>query len=68
MHFRLLAIAILLGWCHAAFSDEHGREHVIPLFVPNDAAVDNGAAGQQQGFLRDNQSFQLGRHGADLRF
>ena len=51
MHFRLLAIAILLGWCHAAFSDEHGREHVIPLFVPNDAPS-TGAAGQQQGFLR----------------
>ena len=51
MHLRLLAIAILLGWCHAAFSDEHGREHVIPLFVPNDAPS-TGAAGQQQGFLR----------------
>ncbi|MDE0368361.1 MAG: hypothetical protein OXP09_22685 [Gammaproteobacteria bacterium] len=50
MKFRFLAMAILLGWSQAGFSD-HGREHVIPLFVPNDAPS-TGAAGQQQGFLR----------------
>ena len=39
-----------MGWSQAGLSD-HGREHVIPLFVPNDAPS-TGAAGQQQGFLR----------------
>ena len=50
MKFRFLAVSILLGWSQAGFAD-NGREHVIPLFVPNDAPS-TGAAGQQQGFLR----------------
>ena len=51
MRFRLLTIAILLGWSQAVFSAQEGREHIIPLFVPEDA-MSTGAAGQQQGFLR----------------
>ena len=51
MKFRLLAMAILLGWTQAAFPAADGRQHVIPLFVPADAPS-TGAAGQQQGFLR----------------
>ena len=51
MHFRLLAIAVLLGWSTAGFSASEGREHIVPLFVPADAMA-TGAAGQQQGFLR----------------
>ena len=51
MHFRLLAIAVLLGWSTAGFSASEGREHIVPLFVPEDAMA-TGAAGQQQGFLR----------------
>ena len=51
MRFRILAIAIFLAWSQAVYSDEHGREHIIPLFVPADAMA-TGAAGQQEGFLR----------------
>ena len=51
MRFRILAIAIFLAWSQAVFATEHGREHIIPLFVPADAMA-TGAAGQQEGFLR----------------
>ena len=50
MHFRLFTIAVLLGWGQAVLAG-HGREHVIPLFIPADAMA-TGAAGAQQGFLR----------------
>ena len=47
MHFRLLAIAVLLGWSQAVFSAEDGgREHVIPLFMASDDELD------RQGFMR----------------
>ena len=47
MHFRLLAIAVLLGWSQAVFSaEEGGREHVIPLFMASDDELD------RQGFMR----------------
>ncbi|MDE0062819.1 MAG: hypothetical protein OXU72_08510 [Gammaproteobacteria bacterium] len=45
MKFRFLAMAILLGWSQAGFS-EHGREHVIPLFMASDDELN------RQGFMR----------------
>ena len=46
MHFRLLAIAVLLGLSQAVFSADNGREHTVPLFM----AADNDKG--RQGFLR----------------
>ena len=46
MRFRLLAVAILVGWSQTGVWAQEGREHVIPLFM----AADNDRG--RQGFLR----------------
>ncbi len=46
MHFRLVVVAILLGWSQAVFAEKVGREHHIPLFMPADDPK------ERQGFLR----------------
>ena len=64
MHFRLLAIAVLLGWSQAVFSAEDGgREHLIPLFMASDDEL------SRQGFMRvinhSNRSGTVEIHGYD---
>ena len=64
MHFRLFAMAVLLGWSQAVFSAEDGgREHVIPLFMASDDDLN------RQGFMRViNHSNRMGTveiHGYD---